>query len=130
MLLGIVALAGCSQAPTEATAPSAPHRERPFESPVLFHGDSWNYTFTRTGTFPYMCHPHTWMRGTVEVVARGQPAMHNVTVDIYQNPDGTMGYEPANITVQVGDKVQWINHSKPAHSLMDETEMTGMNHEP
>lgn len=70
-----------------------------------------------------MCHPHYWMTGTVHVVARGEPHTSNQTVEIYQRPDGTMGYTPQNITVQVGDPVRWVNTGHASHSLMDTKEM-------
>jgi nitrite reductase (NO-forming) len=39
-----------------------------FDSGFLAEGDSWSYTFTEEGTFPYFCSPHPWMQGTVIVI--------------------------------------------------------------
>ena len=37
----------------------------------MYPGDSLIYTFTTPGTFAYHCNYHTWMRGTVVVLASG-----------------------------------------------------------
>lgn len=45
------------------------------ESPPIGTGASYSRTFTRTGTYPYVCGPHPFMSGTVRVVAAtGPPA--------------------------------------------------------
>ncbi len=41
-------------------------------------GGQWSYTFKRAGIFPYVCHRHHFMRGTVRV----------------ENPDGTTTSAP------------------------------------
>ena len=38
-----------------------------FRSPVLNQGESYSFTFTSPGTFPYFCEIHTDMRATVTV---------------------------------------------------------------
>jgi hypothetical protein len=40
-----------------------------FDSGLFGQGQSWNYTFTKPGTYPYHCIPHPFMRGTVIVQA-------------------------------------------------------------
>ncbi|MBW3538138.1 cupredoxin family copper-binding protein [Candidatus Parcubacteria bacterium] len=35
--------------------------------PLLAKGESYEYTFTETGTYQYFCEPHPYMKGTVEV---------------------------------------------------------------
>ncbi|MER3601112.1 MAG: hypothetical protein C4339_00040 [Nitrososphaerota archaeon] len=40
-----------------------------FDSGLLNPGQSWNYTFTTPGTYPYHCIPHPFMRATVVVLA-------------------------------------------------------------
>lgn len=37
------------------------------DSKLLDKGDSYSVTFTKAGTFPYYCKPHTYMKGTVVV---------------------------------------------------------------
>jgi len=38
-----------------------------FDSPFLDLGDTFTFTFTEPGTYPYYCKPHPWMKGTVTV---------------------------------------------------------------
>ena len=38
-----------------------------FSSGLLNHGDTWSYTFTTSGTFPYHCAIHPYMVGTIIV---------------------------------------------------------------
>lgn len=38
-----------------------------FDSGFLNEGDSWTFTFTEVGEFPYFCTPHPWMIGKVTV---------------------------------------------------------------
>ena len=38
-----------------------------FDSGYMDPGQSWNYTFTSPGTYPYHCTLHPWMKGTVIV---------------------------------------------------------------
>ncbi len=40
-----------------------------FDSGDLLPGESFSYTFTEVGDFPYYCIPHPWMSGMVTVVA-------------------------------------------------------------
>ena len=42
-----------------------------FDSGNMNPGDSWTYTFATAGTFSYHCTYHSWMKGTVVVVASG-----------------------------------------------------------
>jgi len=37
------------------------------ESERFFPGESWQRTFSKPGTYPYVCGPHPEMTGTVEV---------------------------------------------------------------
>ena len=38
-----------------------------FDSGFLDQGETFTFTFTEPGTYPYYCIPHPWMRGTVTV---------------------------------------------------------------
>lgn len=42
---------------------------RPLDSPTLAPGESYSFTFTETGEFPYHCTPHPFMEGIVVVEA-------------------------------------------------------------
>ena len=54
---------------------SAPHTvtadDGSFNSGNMNPGDSWTFTFTTAGTFTYHCNYHSWMRGTIVVLASG-----------------------------------------------------------
>jgi amicyanin len=39
----------------------------PLHSPALNHGASYRHTFTKAGTYHYVCTFHPWMKGTVIV---------------------------------------------------------------
>jgi plastocyanin len=38
-----------------------------FESTALDTGDSWKHTFTKSGTYDYICTIHLFMKGTITV---------------------------------------------------------------
>ena len=38
------------------------------DSPVLSKGQSYNYTFNKTGTFEYYCKIHPYMKGSIIVI--------------------------------------------------------------
>src|SRR5204862_2615268 len=44
------------------------------DSGDMAHGAAYNYTFTAPGTYNYICRYHSWMAGTVIVVAGGAGA--------------------------------------------------------
>jgi plastocyanin len=39
-----------------------------FSSPLLNTGDTYTFQFNSTGTYPYHCSIHTYMKGTITVV--------------------------------------------------------------
>ena len=39
-----------------------------FESGLFGKGESFSYTFTEVGVFPYYCAPHPYMKGTITVI--------------------------------------------------------------
>lgn len=41
--------------------------EESFVSPLLAHGESFSYTFTKEGEFNYICAPHPYMEGVIQV---------------------------------------------------------------
>lgn len=69
-------------------------------------------TFAGAGDVAYFCRHHPEMTGTVHVVAGG-PA--TATVNIVDAP--VMSFSPADITVDVGGKVRWENHSQFRHTV-------------
>lgn len=57
-----------------------------FTSPGLNPGDTFTYTFTTPGTFPYHCNVHPWMRGTVIVKGTGTTGTTTTTSTTTTNP--------------------------------------------
>jgi plastocyanin len=43
-----------------------------FESPALDAGDSWKHTFTKLGTYTYICTLHPFMQGNITVAGEKQ----------------------------------------------------------
>jgi plastocyanin len=35
---------------------------------ILMPGETFEFTFTEVGEYPYHCEPHPWMQGTVEII--------------------------------------------------------------
>ncbi len=35
---------------------------------ILMPGETFEFTFTQVGEYPYHCEPHPWMQGSVEIV--------------------------------------------------------------
>lgn len=54
-------------------APDAANRGEDFSSGRLTNGETFAFTFTQEGTFPYFCEMHNGMRGTVEVTGSTAP---------------------------------------------------------
>ncbi len=50
---------------------SVPHNVKSsdgtLDSPDLFKGDSWSFTFTKSGTYNYICSIHPFMKGSITV---------------------------------------------------------------
>jgi plastocyanin len=40
-----------------------------FDSGILNPGQSWTFTFSKVGTYPYSCTFHPWMKGTITVLS-------------------------------------------------------------
>ena len=43
--------------------------DRSFDSGIIAAGKSWQYTFTKAGTYNFYCMPHPFMKGVVVVKA-------------------------------------------------------------
>jgi amicyanin len=55
---------------SEAHDAPTPDKVRPdvLAGPLLAQGESYSFTFTDAGSFPYHCSPHPYMKGAVTVV--------------------------------------------------------------
>jgi plastocyanin len=63
---------------TWTNSDSAPHTVTstgggPLDSPNMQKGDTWSFTFTQAGSYPYYCAVHPDMKGTVTVTAAAAP---------------------------------------------------------
>jgi plastocyanin len=108
-------------------------------------GDEFKFTFKKPGVFNYNCTPHPWMEGTVKVHEPGKappkeaeededdessppppppassssgggPTTHHVNIVEGSSTDD-WGYDPAQLTVGVGDTVVWTNTGEIEHTV-------------
>lgn len=72
-------------------------------------GASRTFTFTKDGTWNYVCTPHagSGMEGTVVVSAGAAQDSALVTV----GPSNTLTFSPASVTIKTGGTVRWVNAS-------------------
>lgn len=98
----------------------------------LANGDTFEFTFDEgAGTFGYHCHPHPDMVGsiTVEGHEHGDGMDHDDSMEqgtvhevaIVDNAQGLAfedwGFEPAELTIQMGDTVRWTNTGNVPHTV-------------
>lgn len=103
-----------------------PEGVKPFESPMLEKkGQSWSYTFTKSGTYSFHCHPHAGagMRGEIIVdspsatdeQASGHPheqGDHHAKMETMSANDS--GNKPQQLTEQQAIKL--LQEGKPIYS--------------
>lgn len=72
-------------------------------------GASRTFTFTKDGTWDYVCTPHqgSGMDGTVIVNATATEDSALVTV----GPSNTLAFSPTSVTIKTGGTVRWVNAS-------------------
>jgi plastocyanin len=115
-----------------------------FDSGNMDPGDQFKFTFKKPGVYDYNCTPHPWMEGTVKVhepgkpppedtsedddessppppppassSAGGGPTTHHVNIVEGSSTD-EWGYDPAQLTVGVGDTVVWTNTGEIDHTV-------------
>ena len=83
-------------------------------------GATFNFTFTAPGTYDYICSYHSWMKGTVVVVAgTGSSGVHVSIPSGASNPANTPGYSPDKITLVLGVNatVTWSNDDSAPHTV-------------
>jgi plastocyanin len=100
------------------TSVTVPSGALAFDSGNMDPAASYNYTFTTPGTYTYHCSYHSWMTGSVTVVA----GVATVAVSIpsgSSNPSNPPGYAPDKITLVVGvnNTVTWTNGDTAAHTV-------------
>ncbi|MDA4118288.1 MAG: cupredoxin domain-containing protein [Thaumarchaeota archaeon] len=97
-----------------------------FDSGNMNAGQTFTYNFTMPGTYEYHCSYHSWMTGTVVVVA-GAAAVKVSMPSGANNPNNPPGYAPDKVTLVVGvnNTVTWSNDDTAAHTVSSVTVPTG-----
>ncbi len=89
-------------------------------SGLLTTGQNYTHTFTQAGILEYHCHPHPFMTGhiTIEPAATGTSTHHLIHIRDGADEDfATWSFEPATLTIQAGDTVEWINEGQHSHDV-------------
>jgi plastocyanin len=95
-----------------------------FESPDVAPGARWSFTFLKPGTYTYHCGIHPTMTGTI--IVTGKPVKNEpkeARVEIVEpdpNDQNSWGYKPADIEVEVGTTVTWVNNGAQTHTVTDD----------
>ncbi len=105
-------------APHTVTSTSVPSGASSFDSGNMPAGAKYTYNFTTPGTYEYHCSYHSWMTGTVVVVAGAAPVKVSIPSGA-ANPSNAPGYAPDNITLVVGvnNTVTWSNDDTAPHTV-------------
>jgi plastocyanin len=107
-------------APHTVTSTSVPTGASSFDSGNLPAGQTFTYNFTMPGTYQYHCSYHSWMTGTVVVVAGSGASGVKVSIPSgASNPSNPPGYAPDKITLVVGvnNTVTWSNDDTAPHTV-------------
>jgi plastocyanin len=109
-----------------------------FNSGNLPVGQSYNYTFTSPGYYPYTCSYHPWMTGSVRVLAGAASSSSSTSTSSSSSsasaaapafmismpkgsglPSGAPGFAPDNITLVIGvnNTVTWTNNDTVHHTV-------------
>jgi len=102
------------------TSTSVPSGASSFDSGNMNAGQTFTYNFTMPGTYQYHCSYHSWMTGTVVVVAgTGSSGVHVSIPSGASNPANTPGYSPDKITLVLGVNatVTWSNDDSAPHTV-------------
>jgi plastocyanin len=100
------------------TSSSVPSGASSFNSGDLAGGATFTYNFTTPGTYKYLCSYHSWMTGTVVVVAGSGSSAVAVSIPSGAgSPNGAPGYSPDKITLVIGvnNTVTWTNNDGSTH---------------
>jgi len=131
VVLGVNASVTWSNADTAAhtvTSTSVPSGAASFDSGNMNAGATFTYNFTMPGTYQYKCNYHSWMTGSVVVVAGSGASGVKVSI-----PNGAglnqnlPGYAPDKMTLVVGfnNTVTWSNDDTAAHTVTSTSVPTG-----
>lgn len=79
-------------------------------SPTLSNGGVYTHTFANAGTFPYHCHIHPAMTGSITVDPNS--AVTTLSIGITDN-----AFTPSTTTVKTGAVVTWTNNGSNPHTV-------------
>lgn len=82
-----------------------------FASGDLAQGESWSHVFPEPGTYAYICGPHPWMEGAIQVTEGTGSGSGDVTVEIRDYL-----FDSAEVTIPVGGEVTWVNRDAVIHT--------------
>jgi plastocyanin len=86
-----------------------------WDSDSLSPGESFYFAFPDEGVFDYTCMMHPLlMKGTI-VVGRPDSIAHDIRIVDFD-------FDPASLTVTLGDYIRWINFGAMAHTTTDTSE--------
>ena len=89
----------------------------------MYTNDTWSHTFTEVGTFAYHCHPHQWMQAEIQVLEANGSAPVNHTIGVLEPEDFEQWtFDPAELTLRVGDTVTWVNPGAVMHKVAETTD--------
>jgi plastocyanin len=115
-------------APHTVTSSSVPSGASSFDSGNMNAGEVYTYTFTTAGTYEYKCSYHSWMAGTVVVVAGSGASGVKVSMPSgAASPNGAPGYAPDKITLVIGvnNTVTWSNDDNAPHTVSSSSVPSG-----
>jgi plastocyanin len=111
-IVAALVIAGCG---TNSNPVYGPSGSKIVDSGTLAPGGHFTHVFTSAMVVPYYCKFHggaggVGMSGRITVQAGGTPSKDTV------NMTGTT-FDPATLTVDIGDTVIWINSSSMEHTV-------------
>ena len=106
---GVLTIIGCSNSSNSV------YGSKIFDSGTIGPGGHFSFVFSSAIVVPYYCKFHggpggTGMSGKITVQAGGIPSKDTVSMV-------GMTFVPANLTVDVGDTIVWINNSSLDHTV-------------
>ncbi len=114
--------------PHTVTSTSVPSGVSSFDSGNMNAAQTFTYNFTLPGTYEYHCSYHSWMTGTVVVVAGTGASGVKVSIPSGAgNPANPPGYSPDKITLVIGvnNTVTWSNDDAAAHTVTSSSVPSG-----
>ena len=88
---------------TSGTGGGDPNAGQLFNGNITLLTPTFDHQFNTPGTFQDFCIPHETFGMTGSVVVSAAVAAHVVAID-----DGTPRFEPATVTIQQGQTVEWV----------------------